>query len=237
MQSYRAENKSRPVPGLADGDFKNAILAVSRNEGYDPKNIFDDRRFIPGRDPVDKLFITLDSSWRDERKLPANAVSFSGLKTAQRNLSVSAAFFPVPANDDRSDCEEKGCPVFAEIIRSTQVMFLYVEGNLVDTFLVSTGMSGYETPDFSLHPSGPLYKRYTSRKFPGGNYRGLGNMPYAVFVKGGYAIHGTTKGNFKKLGSPASHGCIRLHPDNAKIFYELVKQVGLEQTWVTVKEE
>jgi lipoprotein-anchoring transpeptidase ErfK/SrfK len=61
-------------------------------------------------------------------------------------------------------------------------------------------------------------------------------MPYAVFIRGGYAIHGTTPGNFSKLGTRASHGCIRLHPDNAKLFNELVKRVGLENTWVKIME-
>jgi lipoprotein-anchoring transpeptidase ErfK/SrfK len=86
----------------------------------------------------------------------------------------------------------------------------------------------------SVRASGPLFKKYTSRKFPGGNYQGLGNMPYAVFIKGGYAIHGTTTGNFAKLGTRASHGCIRLHPVNAKIFYELVKLIGINNTWVSI---
>ena len=34
-------------------------------------------------------------------------------------------------------------------------------------------------------------------------------MPYSVFFRGGYAIHGT--GYVKQLGRPASHGCVRLH--------------------------
>ncbi|HQX95541.1 MAG TPA: L,D-transpeptidase family protein, partial [Chitinophagaceae bacterium] len=51
-----------------------------------------------------------------------------------------------------------------------------------------------------------------------------------------YAIHGTTTGNFAKLGTRASHGCIRLHPDNAKIFNALVKTVGLNNTWVSIKD-
>ena len=33
-------------------------------------------------------------------------------------------------------------------------------------------------------------------------------MPYSVFFKGGYAIHGT--GYVSQLGRPASHGCIRV---------------------------
>jgi len=46
-------------------------------------------------------------------------------------------------------------------------------------------------------------------------------MSYAFFVRGGYAIHGTTPENFSKLVTKASHGCIRLHPDYARIFFEL----------------
>jgi lipoprotein-anchoring transpeptidase ErfK/SrfK len=80
-----------------------------------------------------------------------------------------------------------------------------------------------------------MYLKYTSKKFPGGNYMGLGNMPYAVFIKGGYAIHGTTPGNFSLLGRTGSHGCIRLHPENAKTFYDLVQKHTLKNTWVTVQ--
>ena len=134
-------------------------------------------------------------------------------------------------------CMEKDCIVYAEIDKSNQTLYLYILGELKDSFKVSTGKGKkYETPAMSLHPKGPLLIKYTSRKFPGGNYMGLGNMPYAVFVKGGYAIHGTTPGNFAKLGNKASHGCIRLHPDNAKIFHALVRTVGLGQTWVTIKD-
>jgi lipoprotein-anchoring transpeptidase ErfK/SrfK len=125
--------------------------------------------------------------------------------------------------------------LFVEVIKSEQVLHLYLDGELIDTYPVSTGVKGRETPNFSVRPSGPIFTKYTSRKFPGGNYQGLGNMPYAVFVKGGYAIHGTTPGNFRRLGGRASHGCIRLHPDNAKVFNELVRQVGLQNTWVTVR--
>jgi len=61
-------------------------------------------------------------------------------------------------------------------------------------------------------------------------------MPYVVFVKGGYAIHGTTKGSIKLLGKKVSHGCIRLHPDNAKIFFDLVTARGINQTWISIVE-
>ena len=98
------------------------------------------------------------------------------------------------------------------------------------------------TPNFDKHPDGRIYNAYTSTKFPGGNYIvtvngkkvGLGNMPYAVFIRGGFAIHGTGTGNWPKLGRVASHGCIRIHPDNARLFNALVRQYGVSNTWITV---
>lgn len=49
-------------------------------------------------------------------------------------------------------------------------------------------------------------------------------MPYSIFFRGGYAIHGT--GAVSQLGRPASHGCIRLAPANAATLYSLVQQQG-----------
>ena len=57
-------------------------------------------------------------------------------------------------------------------------------------------------------------------------------MPWSVFFHGGYAIHGTT--DVWHLGHPASHGCIRLKPDNAKIFYTLVLKNGSDNTTITI---
>ena len=57
-------------------------------------------------------------------------------------------------------------------------------------------------------------------------------MPWSVFFYRGYAVHGTT--DLKRLGTPASHGCIRLHPDNAKIFFKLVQANGKENALVSI---
>ena len=56
-------------------------------------------------------------------------------------------------------------------------------------------------------------------------------MPHAVFfTKEGHAIHGTAE--VKRLGKPASHGCVRLSPQNAATLYALVAENGLENTQV-----
>lgn len=125
--------------------------------------------------------------------------------------------------------------VWARINKTDQRLYLYLDGQIVDTFKVSTGDKKHETPLMDRQPTGPIFQKYTSKKYPGGNYNGLGNMPHVVFVQGGYGIHGTTRDNIPRLGKKASHGCIRLHPDNAKIFNELVRKVGLNNTWVTIE--
>ena len=131
-------------------------------------------------------------------------------------------------------CYRNSCAIWADVDKSAQRLYLYINGALTYTWKTSTGRAGYETPDLDQHPSGGVYDRYSSTKYPGGDYNGLGNMPYAVFVEGGLAIHGTTRGNWGNLGHPASHGCIRVHPDNGQIFNLLVRKNGLRNVWVTV---
>lgn len=136
--------------------------------------------------------------------------------------------------DLMSSCYKNSCKIWADVDKAAQRLYLYEDGVLTYTWKVSTGRFGYETPDMDTHPDGRIYIRHTSPKFPEGDYNGLGNMPFAVFIDGDYAIHGTTRGSFGKLGTPASHGCIRLHPDNGEIFNELVRRNGVRNVWVTV---
>lgn len=134
-----------------------------------------------------------------------------------------------------ASCYRQSCPVWILVDKATQHAYLYVNGVHTYSWLVSTGTPGHGTPNFDRHPNGRIYDRYTSTKYPGGDWNGLGNMPYAVFIEGGFAIHGTGRGNWGKLGRRASHGCIRLHPDNGYIFNRLVRQYGIYKTWITVQ--
>jgi lipoprotein-anchoring transpeptidase ErfK/SrfK len=184
------------------------------------------------------LLLTSEATRGNSYVAPTHSYSLTEKDTIDKRAS-RAATTKVTAATSRPKaapgCRKEGCSIFAEVDKSTQVMNVYVSGELRHTFPVSTGRPGHPTPDLDLRPQGPLYVKYRSTKYPEGDYQGLGNMPYAVFLKGGYAIHGTTPGSFKKLGTRASHGCIRLHPEDAKVFYELVKSIGLENTWVTVR--
>jgi lipoprotein-anchoring transpeptidase ErfK/SrfK len=57
-------------------------------------------------------------------------------------------------------------------------------------------------------------------------------MPHSIFFYGGYAIHGTT--DIAHLGQVASHGCVRLHPDNATLLFDLVDKVGMKNTKISL---
>lgn len=159
------------------------------------------------------------------KKVDADYESVTG-KSSHLEIDVLENFFP--------SCYRNSCNVWADIDKEAQRLYLYLDGVLTFTWKTSTGKFGYTTPDMDTHPDGRIYDRYTSTKYPDGDYNGLGNMPYAVFIQGGYAIHGTTRGNWGKLGRPASHGCIRLHPDNGQIFNLLTREHKVRNVWVTV---
>lgn len=132
-------------------------------------------------------------------------------------------------------CYRSSCRIWAHIDKRSQMMSLYIDGVLTSQWAVSTGRAPKTTPNFDTHPDGRVYRRYTSTLYPEGDYRGLGNMPYAVFIRGPFAIHGTPRSNWSQLGRTASHGCIRLHPDHALTFNQLVRSAGRKNVWITVE--
>lgn len=108
---------------------------------------------------------------------------------------------------------------------SDQTMFVYMSEKLVHTFKVSTARKGYITP-IGRYQAQWLAAKWRSRKY------NMAPMPWSVFFHGGYAIHGTS--DLKRLGRPASHGCVRLHPDNAKALFRLVEKVGRDNTLIAI---
>jgi lipoprotein-anchoring transpeptidase ErfK/SrfK len=160
---------------------------------------------------------------RENQRLPIQDSS----QTAQPDSSKQVLI-------DTENCQQIACALWAQVNLTEQQMYLYENGILIGTYKVSTGIKRRKTPTMERRFEGRMYRKYTSKKFPGGDFMGLGNMPYVVFIKGGYAIHGTTPGSFNMLGKVASHGCIRLHPDNAKIFFDLIHKVGAKNVWISV---
>ena len=111
----------------------------------------------------------------------------------------------------------RGGRVLAKIDLSSQRMSVYQGGRLMHTWKVSTGRKGYGTPTgtWRIHR---MHRRYFSKKYDNAP------MPHAMFYHRGFAVHGT--GSIKRLGRPASHGCVRLHPSNAATLFSMVRRNG-----------
>lgn len=58
-------------------------------------------------------------------------------------------------------------------------------------------------------------------------------MPWSVFFNGNIAVHGDP--DTRLIGTRASNGCVRMYPDEAKIFYDMVEEVGLRNTSIIVR--
>ncbi len=113
----------------------------------------------------------------------------------------------------------------ARVDVSSQTMTISQYGRVIHSWPVSTARRGYITPRGNYRPT-RLHRMWYSRKYE------MSPMPWSVFFRGGYAIHGTNA--VKRLGTPASHGCIRLHTANAATFYSLVREVGPGNTRIVV---
>lgn len=141
-----------------------------------------------------------------------------------------------------ANCVERGCPLFIDVDKSKQRAELYIDGTLAHTWKVSTARPGKVTRNHNGIIAAAQFRIFTAKSSniykpaPGTTYvengKDLGNMPYAVFYHGPYAIHGTTA--IKNLGTPASAGCVRLHPDHAKTLNLAVRKVGRPNFWVTI---
>ncbi len=116
--------------------------------------------------------------------------------------------------------------VVVTIDKSSQHMSVAVDGAVRYTWLVSTGRRGFGTPNGVYRPQ-MLARTWFSRKY----YNSP--MPHAIFFHGGFAIHGSYE--ISRLGGPASHGCVRLHPTNAATLFHLVQSYGTANTRIVIR--
>ena len=115
--------------------------------------------------------------------------------------------------------------VLISVDKSMQQMSVSVDGVPRYRWVVSTGRAGYGTPSGTYRPQ-RMERTWFSKEY----YNSP--MPHSIFFHGGYAIHGSYE--IHRLGGPASHGCIRLHPANAATLFALVKQRGMGDTTIVV---
>jgi hypothetical protein len=116
--------------------------------------------------------------------------------------------------------------VLITIDKSNQRMTVAVNGETRWNWRVSTGRAGRETPSGKFQAF-RMEADHFSKEFD------EAPMPHSIFfTKLGHAIHGSF--DIRHLGTPASHGCVRLDPANASKLYALVQQDGVLNTTVVL---
>jgi hypothetical protein len=119
-----------------------------------------------------------------------------------------------------------GAEISIVVNKTTQRMIVSIDGQERYSWPVSTGMADYATPAGAFAPS-RLAKAHYSREWDNAP------MPHSIFfTDAGHAIHGSRATG--RLGTPASHGCVRLAPMNASILFNLVQAEGLSNTRIEI---
>ena len=137
---------------------------------------------------------------------------------------------PALATQIRTDAPELTTETQARVLVrvsiSRQRMEVFHEGRKIHDWPVSTARAGKITPVGRWDGAQWLSRNHRSSLYNNAP------MPFAVFYNGNYAIHGTDQ--VKKLGRPASAGCVRLHTANAKILFNMVRTEGKDNLRVVV---
>jgi L,D-transpeptidase catalytic domain len=123
-------------------------------------------------------------------------------------------------------CTSAEAKVAITVDKDNQQMTVAVDGVERYHWPVSTGIPSYETPNGSFRTF-RMEEDHYSKEFDDAP------MPHSIFfTKIGHAIHGTDSES--RLGTPASHGCVRLSRAHAATLYALVKEEGVLNTTVTL---
>ncbi len=131
--------------------------------------------------------------------------------------ALTMALFTVPALAD----------IKITVDKTTQTLTVMRDGQTLHTWPVSTGRTGRFTPSGNFRAF-RMEKDHYSKEFDDAP------MPHSIFFTDrGHAIHGSYE--TKKLGRPASGGCVRLAPENAKTLFELVQAEGVLKTKVEIE--
>lgn len=143
------------------------------------------------------------------------------LKVFALVLVAAMVFVGAPGFGSSADAS-----VLIKINKVTQRMTVIVDGKQRYNWKVSTGKMGYGTPSGTYKPF-RMEPDHFSKEWDDAP------MPHSIFFTGrGHAIHGSYA--TKRLGSPASHGCVRLAPGNAATLYSLVSRQGMGKTTITI---
>lgn len=115
--------------------------------------------------------------------------------------------------------------VLARIDLSEQLMTVSLDGETLYDWPVSTARAGKFTPigTFGVKSMDRDHRSTLYHNAP---------MPWSIFFYGNFAIHGTDQ--VSRLGTPASAGCVRLHPEDARTLYMMILENGRENATIRI---
>lgn len=149
-----------------------------------------------------------------------HSIDGSGLIMRHRLAIMAGAFFLAVGS-------AHAAAVVARVDVAEQKMVVSHYGKVIHEWVVSTGAD-----EFGGTPRGE-YKPYRMHRMWHSRTHNGEEMPFSVFYDRGWAVHGTTE--VDRLGSPVSHGCVRLDPEHAETFYTLVNKVGAGNTRIIIE--
>lgn len=142
-------------------------------------------------------------------------------------LLLAAATATAAEASERLSTSNRSNQIVIRVDKSDQEMTVLQAGRRLYSWPVSTGASGYDTPVGTYQPTW-FSRNHRSRQYNNAP------MPFAIFFYNGYAIHATF--DTWALGRRASHGCVRLSPENARELYDVVYELGKDDTYVVIQE-
>lgn len=168
-------------------------------------------------------------------KVAAASVDAGASRSAKQSVGakpvkVAAVADPAVAKSVKPKAKPKKKKVSAPSLKISidltgQRMTVRENGKTKYTWKISSGRKGFRTPTGTYRPKW-MTKMHYSRKYDNAP------MPHSIFFHGGYAIHATYATG--ALGRPASHGCIRLSPANAKRLFRLVQKHKKVRTRIAI---
>ena len=99
-----------------------------------------------------------------------------------------------------------------------QMMWIFEDDEIIQRFPVSTGVQGHRTPTGSFRVWNKAHRAYSNR-YEVWMLKWMAITPDGMF--GMHALQGTSY--LRRIGSVASHGCIRLRHEDADWLYEWAK--------------
>ncbi|RPI31355.1 MAG: LysM peptidoglycan-binding domain-containing protein, partial [Chloroflexota bacterium] len=123
---------------------------------------------------------------------------------------------PEPAAPPPAPVNPPGDERWIDVDLSDQAVYAYDGGELVRSFVVSTGLARFPTITGEFH----IYVKHLAVDMRGPDYF-LEDVPYTMYFYKGYGLHGTYwHDNF---GVPMSHGCVNLSISDAEWLFEFAE--------------